>query len=232
MALDAWASSTGIEALFDLDLEERRMRVLKEGVSAVDGVQNVKARRPDKPRRIGRNYMQKAMWLVSLVLFFSLTAMAQETPKAEVFLGYSHLLANLNNTSFNMNGAHVSVAENLNDWFGGVLEFSTHYGTENGFKVNTQSIMYGPTFSYRKKSPITPSAHVVLGVQKGSGGLFGISRSSARFGMGLGGAVDVKVSDMVSIRIIQADYLLTRFLGTRQDNIRASAGIVLTFGKK
>ena len=50
--------------------------------------------------------------------------------------------------------------------------------------------------------------------------------------MGLGGAVDVKVSDMVSIRIIQADYLLTRFLGTRQDNIRASAGIVLTFGKK
>jgi len=46
----------------------------------------------------------------------------------------------------------------------------------------------------------------------------------------LGGGVDFALTDRIAIRPIQADYLMSRFLGTRQDNIRLSAGIVLRFG--
>ena len=79
---------------------------------------------------------------------------------------------------------------------------------------------------------MTPFGHVLLGAVRGSGGFVGISQSATKFGIAPGGGVDVKLSDMVSIRLVEADYLMTRFLGVRQDNIRVSAGIVLTFGKK
>jgi len=176
--------------------------------------------------------MQKVTWLVSLVLWLGVTAMAQETPQAEVFGGYSHFVADVGGASVNMNGFHVSVRENFNSWFGGDLDFSTHYGTEVGFNVNTQSIMYGPVFAYRKRSRVTPFAHVLLGAVRGSDGFVGISKSATKVGVAPGGGVDVKLSDMVSIRLVEADYMMTRFLSVRQDNIRVSAGIVLTFGKK
>ena len=131
--------------------------------------------------------MQKVTWLVSLVLLLGVTAMAQETPKAEVFGGYSHFVADVGGTSINMNGFHVSVRENLNSWFGGDLDFSTNYGTEAGFNVNTQSIMYGPVFAYRKRSRVTPFAHVLLGAVRGSDGFVGISKSATKVGVAPGG---------------------------------------------
>jgi opacity protein-like surface antigen len=176
--------------------------------------------------------MRKVTWLVSVVLLLGVTARAQDTPKAEVFGGYSHMFANLNATSFNLNGFHVSVRENLYSWFGGDLDFSTNYGTEAGFKVNTQSIMYGPVFAYRKHPKVTPFGHVLLGAVRGSDGFEGISKAATKFGIAPGGGIDVKVSDMLSLRLIEADYISTRFLSTRQDNVRISAGLVLTFGKK
>ncbi|PYV20581.1 MAG: hypothetical protein DMG27_22680 [Acidobacteria bacterium] len=113
--------------------------------------------------------------------------------------------------SVNMNGFHVSVRENLNSWFGGDLDFSTNYGTEAGFNVNTQSIMYGPVFVYRKRSRVTPFGHVLLGAVRGSDGFVGISKSATKVGVAPGGGVDVKLSDMVSIRLVEADYMMTRF---------------------
>jgi len=46
----------------------------------------------------------------------------------------------------------------------------------------------------------------------------------------VGGGADLKVSRRVSLRLIQADYLMSRFSSARQDSIRLSAGIVLRFG--
>jgi opacity protein-like surface antigen len=176
--------------------------------------------------------MQKVTWLVALVLLLGATAMAQDTPKAEIFGGYSLLVADFSHSSFHLNGGSVSVTENVNSWFGGMLDFSTQFGTRSGFSVNSQQIMYGPVFAYRKASSVTPSAHVLLGAVRGSAGFLGISQPDTDFGLALGGGVDVKLTKIVSIRVIQADYLMTRFLSTHQNNIRASAGIVLNFGKK
>jgi hypothetical protein len=173
--------------------------------------------------------MQKAASLLALVLFFSVAAVAQQPPKVEVFGGYSHLLADLNGTSFNLDGVHGSAAENLNSWLGGVLDFTTHFGTRAGRNVNTQSIMYGPRFSYRKIRMVTPSAHALFGAVRGSAGFDGISKPDTHFGMAVGGEIDVRINDRVAFRVIQADYMMTRFLNLRQDNIRVSTGLVFRF---
>jgi hypothetical protein len=174
--------------------------------------------------------MQKAGFLLALVLFFSVAAVAQQTtPKIEVFGGYSHLFADLNDTSFNLDGVHVSAAENLNSWLGGVFDFSSHYGTRAGVNVNMQSIMYGPRFAYRKSKLVTPSAHFLLGAVRGSPGFDGISMSNYRFSVAGGGEIDIRITDKVAFRVVQADYMLTRFLNLRQDNIRISTGFVFRF---
>jgi hypothetical protein len=173
--------------------------------------------------------MQKLGSLLALVLFFSVAAAAQQTPRVELFGGYSYLSADLNDTNFNLNGFHISAAENLNRWVGGVLDFSTHYGTRAGLNVNTQSIMYGPRLSYRKSKVVTPSAHALFGAVRGSAGFDGISKPDTHFGMALGGEIDVRINDRVAFRVFQADYLRTRFVGLRQDNIRVSTGIVFRF---
>jgi hypothetical protein len=176
--------------------------------------------------------MRKALVFLPLLLL-PVSAWAQQAiPKVEVFGGYSNLTANLTGSNFNLNGFDVSVAENLNKWFGGALEFSSHYGTEAGFKTNTQSLAYGPVFSYRKNPKVVPFCHALLGAVRGGPEYLGISKPEFRFGMSAGGGLDVKVANHVALRLIQADYLLTRFSGARQDNLRVSAGIVLLLGKK
>jgi hypothetical protein len=67
---------------------------------------------------------------------------------------------------------------------------------------------------------------------RGSSEYLNISQPEERFGVYVGGGLDVKVAPNMSLRLIQADYLMTRFSNARQDNIRISAGLVLSFGGK
>jgi len=173
--------------------------------------------------------MQKAGLLFALVLFFSVAAVAQETPKIELFTGYSHLSADLNNTSYNLNGVNVSAAENVNSWFGGVLDFSSSFGSHAGLNVNTQTIMYGPRIAYRKSRFVTPSVHALFGGIRGSRGFDDISVANWRFAMGLGGEIDLRINDKVALRLVQVDYIPTHFLNLRQDNVRVSVGFVFRF---
>jgi hypothetical protein len=175
--------------------------------------------------------MRKFLVLLPL-LVFPVSALAQQTPKVEVFGGYSNLAANFNASSFDMNGVNLSAQENLNSWFGGVLDFSTHFGTENGFKTNTQSVTYGPVFSYRKNKSIVPFGHAMLGAERGGSNYLNISQPETRFAAYAGGGLDVNVRPNIALRLIQVDYLMTKFSNSRQDNMRLSAGVVFYLGKK
>jgi hypothetical protein len=149
-----------------------------------------------------------------------------------VFGGYSNLTANFSQTNFILNGYTVSAQENLNSWFGGAVDFSEHIGTDNRFKVNTESMMYGPVFSYRKSRVITPFAHGLLGAVRGGPEYLNISKSEYHFGAYAGGGLDLNVGHGLALRLIQADYLYTHFSNFRQNNLRLSAGIVLLLGTK
>jgi hypothetical protein len=175
--------------------------------------------------------MRKILLLLPL-LVLPASAWAQQTPKVEIFGGYSNLYANINTSSFDMNGVNFSAAENVNSWFGGALDFSTHFGTENGYKVNMQTLTYGPVFSYRKNKSMVPFGHALVGAVRGGQEYLNISKSDTRVAAYMGGGLDVKVAPSVALRLFQVDYLLTHFSGIRQNNIRLSAGIVFRVGKK
>lgn len=178
--------------------------------------------------------MRKAMWLVALVPLFPLPAIGQEQelPLVEVFGGYSYERADITRVDRNLNGWNAEISQNLNNWFGGVASFTGFYAKPGGIRVNVHSFMYGPLFTYRKSKAFTPFAHALFGAVRASRGFLGISQADTDFGFAAGGGLDVRIKDSLAIRVIQADYLVTPFLGLRQDNFRLSAGIVLRLGKK
>jgi hypothetical protein len=177
--------------------------------------------------------MKRFIFLVPVILLLCVSAPAQETPAWDVSGGYSFLRANLNASggSFDLNGGYVSTTENLNNWFGGRLEFNAFNGSVSGANVSAQTITYGPVFSYRKFDRITPFANVQVGAVHAGVGYLGISEGAFKFAMSAGGGVDLNLNRRFAIRA-QGAYLMTRFLDLRQDNLQFSSGLVVHFGRK
>lgn len=174
--------------------------------------------------------MRRFSLLMMIWVLFGATALAQKAPKFEFYGGYSHLAADVSNTSFNLDGGEGAAVQNVNSWFGGMLDFGTQWGTRNGYNVNSQQIMYGPVFSYRKLSAFTPAAHVLVGAVRGSQGFAGIPKAATTFGAAFGGSIDFKINRMVSFRVLQGDLIVTDFMRKHQESIRVSSGLVFTFG--
>ncbi len=110
-------------------------------------------------------------------------------------------------------------------------EALTVSGQTTVYSVNAQTITYGPVFSYRKFSRITPFGHVQFGAVHGSANYLGISQSAYKFAMAPGAGLDFTLNRSTVIRV-DGEYLLTRFLSLTQENVNASVGIVFRFGNR
>jgi len=178
--------------------------------------------------------MRKIVQVIALVLFLSLPAMAQKASPWDIYGGYSYLRADVGGVDQPLRGWDFAIGQNVNRWFGGVLDFTGDYAPRGGVNTNLHTFAIGPRFSYRKVKNLVPFAQVLLGAVRGSKGYLGppgLSQTKIDFGFSAGGGLDLKFNQHVALRIIQADYLVTPFFGARQDNLRASAGLVFYLGK-
>lgn len=176
------------------------------------------------------------------------SARAQDTPKVDLFGGYTYMRANVvaGGQGFNLNGASGSVAYNLNNWLGLAGDFGvTHQGgvTGNGLSLTVITYQFGPRFSWRKHEHLVPFARVLLGGGHAGGSLYTSSLgaglaplgTSNAFALTVGGGLDWKLNSMIGLRLFQGEYLYTQFLNLKNDNqnnFRLSAGIVFSFGKR
>ena len=191
-----------------------------------------------------------------LVLLAPLAAMAQsDNSKVEVFGGYAYFRANP--SAFdeiyewnNMHGWNASVTGYLTSWLGVEGDFGGYYGSPSVYgydiplvDVSYYTFMAGPKLAYRKGA-VTPFGHFLIGGARGSFkvgvGSWGTTLSDdTALATAVGGGIDIKLNKRVSIRAIQADYLMTRFrpisdfpfsgVDERQNNFRLSSGIVVRF---
>ncbi len=171
--------------------------------------------------------MRKVLLVCFVGLGLGTLCFGQNAPKWELFGGYSHSLADVSRNTLNLDGVHVSAAENMNNWFGGLLDFSAHLTSVNGKVVDNETIGFGPQVAYRKMPSLTPSAHVLVGVIRGSEGYLLNSVPGTHFGLIAGGALDYKIGRRVAFRVVQADWVRSKFQGLGRNNIRISTGLVL-----
>ena len=170
------------------------------------------------------------------------------------------------NRDKNLNGWASSVVFSPLDWLGIEGAVSGHYGRGESavtlapipgipvstFTTRTSSSLYtftaGPRFSARSDR-VTGYGHVLAGAARYRQELvFSLSYipepdplitatfKQTRFAALFGGGIDVKVSDRIAVRVVEVDYLLTRFeepdTSRIQSGLRLSAGIVFSFGRR
>ena len=170
--------------------------------------------------------MSKGIWLVLALLLLPVSAGAQEAPKVDVFGGYSYMRLE----GANLSGGLVAVTGNLTKRFGLTGEFGYYGGTETVLvnnvsrRVSVSKIpfLFGPQFSFRSDSKLTPFVRALIGAARERG----IEPETA-LSVSFGGGVDYKLSDKVSWRV-QGDYLITRKADT-ENIIRVSTGLVFHF---
>jgi opacity protein-like surface antigen len=182
-------------------------------------------------------------------------------PKIELFLGYSYLRAvpapSNGNRLVWLNGGSTSVAFNLSRYFGIAEDFGDFNdsrlelrgpgapSTVVGSSGNVFTYLLGPRFSYRKHDRFIPFAQAQLGLihaseVTASSGCTGagctLLPSETRFALAAGGGLDLRLHHHLAVRVVQAEYLMTRFddLSTgstaTQNDIRLSTGLVFRFG--
>jgi opacity protein-like surface antigen len=165
------------------------------------------------------------------------SAMAQETPKAEIFGGYQYIRLNpgAGATGANCQGGAGSVTGNLNHWFGVVGDFGACKltGLPSGTSAHLVNYLFGPKFTYRTHGRLTPYAQVLFGAQHFGGSIAGFGAGTDNsFAMTFGGGADFELTNHVSFRLVQAEYLYTSFGGTHQNNARISSGLVYRWGAR
>jgi len=171
------------------------------------------------------------------------TARAQQgmAPQFEGSAAYSYVRAYPGNSSggFNLNGGSGSFTYNLTDRFSMLAEFGGY--RFNSLPTAIGSTMYtylfGPRISFRKRSRVTPFAQGLFGGGRLNASSGSVNAGENGFAMALGGGVDIGVHPHFAIRVVEADYLLTRFArvtgaSATQNDLRISSGIVFRFGSR
>jgi hypothetical protein len=171
---------------------------------------------------------------IGYIIVFFLAALvpvsAQRVPHAEIFAGYSYLRFESTTIGFadvsNLNGFEVSPAYNFTKNFGIAADASGHYG--NHQKI--YSFLIGPQIMFPQLHGII-FAHAMFGKSEDKVRV-NLGGSSNKRAVALGLGYDRPLSQRLTFRVFQADYLATDVFGVSQNNLRVSTGIVFHWGER
>jgi opacity protein-like surface antigen len=211
-----------------------------------------------------------------LLLFFSLSlvGLAQDSPEWEIHAGYQFtgyqtlqlqtlmdvITASTGSPAFstgthlNLNGWDLSVQQNINSWFGGIIDFSGGYGSRSvtlsqpggkqtgaTFMPTLYTIGGGPQFSYRKNERIQPFSRIIAAAAQSdlnpnssitnalAANAPAPSTSDTAFALIVGGGVDYRLKTHAFLRVA-GDYIHTSLFHQGENNFRVTAGIDFRIG--
>jgi opacity protein-like surface antigen len=213
--------------------------------------------------------MRKYFVLVGLLFLIAGSALAQEFPKVETSPGFMYIRTpvsfngvvggnNVNvSQSFNCAGGGGTLAYNFTKLLGIAADLGgcKYFGQtipapiSNNFSGSGFTFLFGPRLTFRSSSPFQPFAElnwggmrISLTCNNNSANLCpgNPSYSKTAFAMTVGGGFDVKLNKKVALRLVQAEYLYTRFgndcaltvctFNNNQNSFRLKSGIVIGWG--
>jgi hypothetical protein len=159
----------------------------------------------------------------------------ENVPRLEAYAGYSFLNAGTSGLSGrqNVSGVEASVDVHINRWIAGELDGAAYIKTLDILNVGTFAYhsfmgMAGPRINIRKMF-----FHALGGIDHlaGSGNFYSVNSTLTNNALagGGGGGVQWNVTHQFALRT-SADYVMTRFEGLTQNNIRFTFGLVFQAG--
>jgi hypothetical protein len=210
--------------------------------------------------------MRKILLLVVVLATTGTIAQAQDLPKWEFAPTYTILWADidvLDNET--VHGYGLSLQWNVNNYLGLVAEWTATHGASGPVTVFTgtgslvipemdtrfYTFLGGPRATMRR-GRINVFGHFLVGMgnSKVEDEVSGFRTGNGEFAMGIGGGLDINVSQLLSIRAAQFDYVpIHTDIGTRlsggggtgsvgdtstgwQHNTRLQLGVVFKFGQR
>jgi hypothetical protein len=180
------------------------------------------------------NFSICALVILSLSPFAGAQSDKSILPGIEVFGGYSHLSFSSSALGFanwtQMNGWEVAISlPHIYRGLGITADASGDYGTS----LEQYNYMIGPQYKW-EFNKFRFIAHGLYGRAqtrlRQPGSTF-VEPSDRQRSLALGGEVDVPISERISIRAVQADYLSTSAFGSNRNGFRISTGLIFRFGK-
>lgn len=165
--------------------------------------------------------MNKIAFILVFALLTPFAAQAQAR-KFDAFIGYSFQRLEGFPSNANMSGWEGALTYKFSPYLGVTGDASAQYGTLTGSRINYHNILVGPEVSLPRR--ISPFIHVLLG--DGRSSVFGVT--SKTFAVAIGGGVDYRANDLISVRMAQFDVITGSTKQTSSDG-RFSAGIVFHF---
>ncbi len=206
--------------------------------------------------------------VLGIALLFGSTAFAQDYPKVESSLAFMYIRTPTSftipagapvgipgtsfNESFNCAGGGGTLAYNVSSAVGIAADLGgcKYFGNtipalSAKLSGSDFTYMFGPRFTYRNSSKLRPFGEVNFGGNRlslscnNNTACNGTSYSKNAFALTAGGGFDVVLSKKFSLRLIQAEYLYTRFgyscnlalcsNNNNQNSFRLKSGIVIAW---
>lgn len=191
--------------------------------------------------------MNKFALMCAAFLIFAGVASAQDNPRWEAFAGYSYLHVNpgAGESSENFNGGSGSLAFNFTPMFAVVGDFGGYHfngpASDGTLDVAFVTYLFGPKVTLHH-GKLAPFAQALFGGVHGgftqtfcddarvhnqgeTGGCESGSTDANTFSMAIGGGLDWNATTHIGVRLIQAEYVMTRFFTFTQNNARISTGV-------
>jgi len=161
--------------------------------------------------------MRKLIGVALFVCLISVAGIAQEVPKPEIYGGYQFTTLD---PSWHASGWNGAASMYLTRWLGIKGDFSGAYSTGTSYHTYT----FGPVVSTHKGA-IAPFGEALFGGAHAANSGVGNSGMAMMFGGGL----DLG-RKRFAFRLVQADWMITRFNGfTDKNNARVSTGVLYRF---
>lgn len=190
--------------------------------------------------------MRKAWILVVAAAMMNVSATGQETPKFELFAGYSleriapcgtafgQCISEGSVPSTTFNGWNASITGYFYKFLGFTADFGGHYAYVGvaADSAHRYSYLFGPACSLRS-GKIGPFAHALFGeISQGSPTQV-IRMDYTNFMWAVGGGLDVRLHRRLAFRPLQLDYekhqVASFTQGATTQGLRYSAGVVWKF---
>ncbi len=175
----------------------------------------------------GRVLAMLLAMIAALFMFAALAAAQDQTPKWELYGGYSFfhpggdvhgqlpgaLFPISSRMEVNPRGVGLSATYDFNRWLGLTLDTSTHWGSgETGLfdridDAAFSNLSIGPKVTFRH-THVSPFLEGLVGIHRLMPDAF---HDIDKFGFMLGGGLDVNLSNHVALRLIRADYVYSNY---------------------
>ena len=166
---------------------------------------------------------------------FSPLGYGQNIPRLEAFVGYSFLNAGTSGlaTRQSVSGLEGSVAIHVNRWLAGEANIGAYYKTLQIINIGTFGyhdflMVGGPRVNFHKMF-----VHALVGMDHlaGSTNFYSVNGTATdnALAAAVGGGVQWSVTRQFAVRA-SGDYVMSRFEGVMQNNVRVTMGLVFQLG--